>query len=155
MSVLVSHETLHVPVMYGSETMLWKEEKSMIRAVQMDNLRGLVGISRLDVPNAQIKQLCRVTKGVEEKIDEGVLRWFSHMERWRRKGLLRAYVGECAGSHSVGRLQKRWIDTVKECLRKWGFVVRQAMRMVQDRSEWRVFVRGSAWGIAQGMNPRP
>ena len=30
----------------------------------------------------------------------------------------RVYVGECAGSDSVGRPWKRWIDTVKECLKK-------------------------------------
>ena len=43
-SVLVLHETLLLPVlMYGSETMLWKEEeRSRIKAVQMDNLRGLL-----------------------------------------------------------------------------------------------------------------
>ena len=41
---LVSHETLVVPVlMYGIETILWKKERSRIRAVQMDNLRGLLG----------------------------------------------------------------------------------------------------------------
>ena len=40
----VLHETLLIPVLtYGSETMLWKEkERSMIKAVQMDNLRGLI-----------------------------------------------------------------------------------------------------------------
>ena len=40
------HETLLVPVlMYGNETMLWKEkERSRIRTVQMHNLRGLLGI---------------------------------------------------------------------------------------------------------------
>ena len=39
--VRVLHETLLVPVlMYGSETMLWREkERSRVRAVQMDNLR--------------------------------------------------------------------------------------------------------------------
>ena len=49
---LVLHETLLVPVrMYGSESMLWKEkERSRIRAVQMDNLRGLLGIRRMDSP---------------------------------------------------------------------------------------------------------
>ena len=26
----------------------------------------------------------------------------------------RVYVGECAGSRSVGRPRKRWIDTMKE-----------------------------------------
>ena len=42
----------------------------------------------------------------------------------------RVYVGECAGSHSVGRPRKRWIDTVKDCLRKRGLYVRQARRML-------------------------
>ena len=49
------HETFLVPIlMYGNETMLWKEkERSRIRVVQMDNLRGLTGIRRMDrVPNA-------------------------------------------------------------------------------------------------------
>ena len=46
----------------------------------------------------------------------------------------RVYVGECAGNHSVGRPQKRWIDTMKKCLRKRGLDVRQARRRVQDRS---------------------
>ena len=37
---MVLHESLLVPpLMYGSETMIWKE-RSRIRAVQMDNLRG-------------------------------------------------------------------------------------------------------------------
>ena len=45
------------------------------------------------------------------------------------------YVRECAGSRSLGRPRKRWIDTVKECLRKRGFDVKQARRMFQDRSE--------------------
>ena len=67
----VLHETLLVPVLtYGSETVLWKEEeRSRIRAVQMDNLRGLLGIRRMDrVPNARIRELCGVTKRVDERI---------------------------------------------------------------------------------------
>ena len=43
------------------------------------------------------------------------------------------YVGECTGSQSVGRPWKRWIDTVKDCLRKKGLDVRQARRRVHDR----------------------
>ena len=37
---------------------------------------------------------------------------------WRGIGLQRVYVGECAGNRLVGRPRKRWIDTLKECLRK-------------------------------------
>ena len=61
--VLVLHETLLVPALtYGSEKMLWKEERrSRVRAEQMDNLRDLLGIRRMDrVPNTWIKELCRV-----------------------------------------------------------------------------------------------
>ena len=71
------HKTLLVPILtYGSETMLWKEkERSRDRVVQMDNVRGLLGISRMDrVPNARIRELCGVKKCLDERIDEGVLR---------------------------------------------------------------------------------
>ena len=68
--------------MYGSETMLWKKkERSRVRAVQMDNLRGFLGIRMMDkVPNARIRELCGVTKGLVERIDKGVLLWFA---MWR------------------------------------------------------------------------
>ena len=72
----------------------------------------------------------------DERIDEGVLQWFGHVERMERDRISkRVYVGEYAGSRSVGRPRKRWIDTVKECLRKKGLDIRQGSRMVQDRSE--------------------
>ena len=55
-----------------SEAMLWKEkERSGIRAVQMDNLRRLLDIRRMDrVPNARTSELSRVKKG----LDEGMIR---------------------------------------------------------------------------------
>ena len=96
--------------MYGSEIMLWKEkEKSRIRTVQMDNFGGLRGIRRMDrVPNTRIRELCGVIKGVDERIDEGVLRWFGHMERMEDDKIAKKVgVGECAGSLSVGRPRKR------------------------------------------------
>ena len=40
----------------------------------MDNIRGLRGIRRMDrVPYAWIRELCGVRKGLDERIDEGVL----------------------------------------------------------------------------------
>ena len=50
--------------------MLWKEkEKSGVRATQMDNLRGLLGIRRMDrVSNARIRELCGVRNGLYEKV---------------------------------------------------------------------------------------
>ena len=73
-------------------------------------------------------------KDLDKRI-EGVLQWFGHLERMERDRIdKRVYVGECAGSHSVGRAWKIWIDTVKDCLKKRGLDVRQARRMVRDRS---------------------
>ena len=65
----------------------------------------------------------------------------------------RAYVRQCAGSHSVCRPRKRWLDTLKDCFKKRRLDVRQARRMVHDRSVWREFVRENAWNIVREMNP--
>ena len=54
------------------------------------------------------------------------------MERMEKDRIAkRAYVGECAGRCSVGRLRKRWIDTMKDCLRKRDLGDRPARRMVK------------------------
>ena len=128
------HETFPVCfLMYSSETVLWKEkERPIVRAVQMDNLRELLGIRRMDrVPNARIRKLCGVKEGLDERIYESVLRWFAHVERMERDKIAkRVSVRECAGSRSVGRPRKRWVDTVKECLEKRGLDVKQARIVV-------------------------
>ena len=91
--------------------MLRKEkERSRIRAVQMDNLRGLLDIRKMD--RVPISELCGVMKRVYEKINEGVLRWFGHLERRENdRNAKRVYVIECAGNRSLGRPRKRRIDT--------------------------------------------
>ena len=59
-----------MPVLtYGSDTMIWrKKERSRIRAVQMDNLRGLLGVWRMD----KVPQLCGVTKGLMKVFSNGL-----------------------------------------------------------------------------------
>ena len=61
--------------------MIWKgKERYKIRVVQMDKLRSLLGIRRMDtVPNARIRELCGMAKGVKERIEKDVLQWFSHI----------------------------------------------------------------------------
>ena len=143
----VLHQSLLVPVMYGNKTVMRREERSRIKAVQMDNFRSLLGIRRMDkVPNTQIRQLCGVMKGVDKKINEGLLRWFGHMGTMENDRIAKSvYVVECDGSGSVGRPQKKWIDTVKDCLKKIGLDVRQAGRMVYDRSVRQGFVEMEEW----------
>ena len=51
----------------------------------MDNLRGLLGIKRIDrIPIAWIRELCGVRNGLDKRIDEGILQWFSHVEKMER-----------------------------------------------------------------------
>ena len=45
----------------------------------------------------------------------------------------------------------QWVG-VRVYLKKRGLDIRQARRLVQDRSKWRGFVRENAWGIARRMN---
>ena len=62
-----------------------------------------------------------MTKGVDERINEDVLWWFDHVERMEKARIAKIiYVRECAGSHSVGTQRKRWIDSVKDCLKRFG-----------------------------------
>ena len=87
----VFDETLLAPVrMYGSETTKLKEKRSRIRVVQIDNLRGFLGILRMDrIQNARIRDVCRVKKRVYERIDVDVLRSSAMWRERRNTGLLR------------------------------------------------------------------
>ena len=108
------------------------------------------------VPNARIRESCGVTNGIDERFDEGFLQFqfFGHVDRMENDRFgKKVYVAECTGSHSEGKPRKGWIDTVKKCLKERSLDVRQARKMVQDRSECRGHVRGNARGVARGMNP--
>ena len=86
-------------------------ERSRIRAVQMDNLRGLLDTRRIDrIPNTRIRELCRAKKGLDEGIDEGVLKWFGHVDRMERNRIAKSLCRNVlVVSCSVDRLWKRWI----------------------------------------------
>ena len=84
--------------MYGIEAMLLKEkERFRVRAVQMDRWMWLLGIRRMDrVPNACTRELFGVKNGLDERINEGVLQCFSHVERVERDRIAkRVYVRVC------------------------------------------------------------
>ena len=50
-------------------------------------------------------------KSGDERIEEGVLHWFSHVERMENDRVAkRLYVGEFAGSSSAGQPRKEEVD---------------------------------------------
>ena len=87
------------------------EERSKIRVVQMNKIRSLLGIRRMDrVPNAWIREFFGVAKEVSERIDDLLYRC-SHVERMENDRIAkRVYVGECAGSRSAGQPRKEEVD---------------------------------------------
>ena len=46
--------------------------------------KGLLGIRMDRVLNAQMRELCGVKKGLDERIEEGMFQWFSHVKRMER-----------------------------------------------------------------------
>ena len=51
-----------------------RKRRDLVRVVQMDNLRGLLSMDKGIVRK----------KGLDERIDQGMLWWFSHVERMIR-----------------------------------------------------------------------
>ena len=65
----------------------------------MDNLRGFLCSKRMvRVTNGRIRGLWGVTKGVDERIDEGIPRLLGNVDRMENDRFAkRVCVGECAG----------------------------------------------------------
>ena len=85
----VMYEGVLVPVLsYGSETTIWREkDRFRIKAFQMDNHRGLLGIRKMDrVPNVRIRELFGVAKGVDERIDESAFDGMVILKEWKTIG---------------------------------------------------------------------
>ena len=61
----------------------------------MNNFRGSLGSRRKDrIPNVRIRELCGMVKGVDERTDENILRWFGHIEIMEKIGLLKGCMWE-------------------------------------------------------------
>src|SRR5678816_543145 len=89
--------------MCSSETLVWnKRYNSKVQCVQMDNLRGVLGVRRIDkMKKERIRELCDVKKGVNVRINESTLGWFGHVERMDDSRLdKRMYSGVCAVSYT-------------------------------------------------------
>src|SRR5678815_2512779 len=94
----VLHEGMLLPVLlYSSETMVWnKKYRSKVQCVQMDNLRGILGVRRIDkMRNECIREMCGMKKGLNERINKSMLRWFGHVERMNDSWLVKRMYSGC------------------------------------------------------------
>ena len=110
----------------------------------MNRLRNICGLRRIDrAPNVEIRRRCGKNVSVGQRIDQGLLRWFGHVERMGDERLAkRVYDSNVRGVRRRGRPRKCWINGVKETLERKGLTIEEAKVSVQDRSEWRIICRG-------------
>ena len=119
-------------------------ERKRVEAVEMNCLRSICGVRRIDrIPNAELRRRCGKKVSVGERMDQGVMRWFGHVERMGDDRLVkRVYDSEVRGVRRRGRPRKSWMDGLKETLERRGLNIHEARDCVQDRSEWRRVCRG-------------
>ena len=161
-------------LLYGCETwVLNVRDRKTMEAVEMNCLRNICGLRRIDrVPNVEIRRMCGKNVSVSQRMDQGVLKWFGHVERMGNERLVkRVYDSEVRGVRRKGRPRKRWMNGVKETLERKGLNIQEAKVSVQDRSGWRSICRGGGlfdeplvmpqqgvyeavrWLIVEGMAP--
>ena len=80
---------------------------------------------------------------VTQRIDQGVLRWFGHVERMGDKKMAKGVCdSDVRGIRQRERPRKCWMDGVKEMLARKGINIQEAKVSVQNRNEWRSICRG-------------
>ena len=92
----VLYESLLVPVLtYGREAMRCKEKE-------------ISCVSEWIVPNPQKRELWGLKKGMDERIDKGVLRRFNHVERMENDRNAKVYaVAQWVGQGRGGTIPRR------------------------------------------------
>ena len=113
-------------------------ERRKVNVVEMKCLRSFVGVSRMDrVRNDEVRRRAGIER-VASRADQGVLRWFGHVERMDEYRMARwLLMAEVSGGRVRGRQRLGWMDDVKVALCNRGMTVGAAR---QDRKEWRALI---------------
>ena len=111
-----------------------KSHESKITACEMKCLRKTLNITRRD---RQRNEKVRATVGTESClhfIEKQRLKWFGHLSRMPpSQPASRAYNIKHSGYKGRGRPRKRWIEGVKETLRKHNIPVERASELAYYR----------------------
>ena len=96
-------------LLYGCE--MWTLnvcERKRMAEVEMNCLRNICGLRRIDkVQNVEIRRRYGKNISVSQRIDQGALRWFRHVERMRDERMARkVYEPDVRGVRRRGRPRK-------------------------------------------------
>ena len=113
--IKVVNVTMMPVLMYGCETWsLTKKQQSKVQATQMNVLRRIEGVNRLDrVRNADIRERLN-QEGVLDLVKRRQESWKGRLEEMSyEKTTKKVFVGEMEGNRPRGRPRLRWIDNFK------------------------------------------
>jgi len=133
-------EGIVVPsVLYGCEAWAlnaWSRKR--IEVLEMKCLRTITGVRWFDrVRNTRVREMCGNRRSLLERADQGVLKWFGHIERMEEERVIkRIYRSTVEGDRLRGRPRKGWRDGVKEALSHRGLSIQEGERRVWDRVSW-------------------
>ena len=111
----VVNATVMTKLMYGCETWsLSKRQQSKVQATQMNILRRIEGVSRLDrVRNVDVREKLR-QEGVLDMVKSRQEKWKIRMEEMSlERTTKKIFVGEIEGKRPRGRPRLKWTDNFK------------------------------------------
>ena len=113
---------------YGRDLWKWNAaEQSKIRAVEMNYLRTVMGITRMDrVSNMEVYEHFGMTEkavgvncGVVEWAKRSALRWYGHVRRMPEDRLAKkVYQSDVSGENGRGRPPMTWEGKVEEYIKE-------------------------------------
>ena len=126
-------------MVYGLETVaVTKKQVEEMEVAEMKMLRFTMGVRRKDkIRNEYIRGTVKVER-LGMKMREGRLRWYGHVIRRDQE-----YVGkkmmemELPGKRKRGRPKRKFLDVVKEDMRKVG----AKKTDIENRTVWRKIIR--------------
>ena len=124
-------------LLHGCEMWTLKvRERKRMEEVDMKCLRNICGLRIDRVPNEEIRRRCGKNVSVSQRIDQGVLRWFGHVERMRDERIAkRVYESDVRVVRRRGMPKKCWVVGLKEVLARKGLIIQETKVSLQDRKE--------------------
>ncbi|KAJ4432165.1 hypothetical protein ANN_20781 [Periplaneta americana] len=146
------YKTVILPVvLYGCKTWtLTLREEHRLRVLENKVLRKIFGAKRDEVTgewrklhNTELHALYSLPD-IIRNIKSRRLRWAGHVARkGESRNAYRVLVGRPEGKRPLGRPRRRWEDNIKMDLREVGYDDRERINLVQDRDQWRAYVRAA------------
>ena len=111
-----------------------KRQTNKITTCEMRCLRKTMNVTRRDrIRNSDIRKTVGTTP-CNLHIEQQQMKWFGHLMRMEHSQLpSRAYNNRQSGRRARGRPRVRWIDNIKDTLRRHGMTTTSATHMAQDR----------------------